>query len=116
MSENQNRLFYGFSQNDGNNKSHFRYFCIDTVHDINDYGGGSILETVSSIEDYYFNQERIGDPYYVVFGSLKIDFKESSKFIASFENLHQAITLVQHLTGNPITETEVPVFSNKNEH
>ena len=111
-----NRLFYGFSKNDGNLKSHFRHYCIDTVHDLTDYDGGSIIETVSNIEDYYFNDERVGDPYYVVFGSLKIDFKESSKFIAYFEHLHQAINLVEHLTGNPIVETEVPIFRNKDEN
>lgn len=109
-----NRFFYGFCSNDGNIRSHFRHYIIETVHDLNDYNGGSFIERVSNIEDYYFNDERIGEPYYLVYGSLKIDFKESSKFIASFEYLHQAISLVEHLTGNKITETEVPIYKKEN--
>lgn len=110
-----NKLFYGISKNDGNNNSHFRYFCIDTVHDLTDYAGDYIVENVSNAEDYYFNDQRIGEPYYIVFGSFKIDFKESSKFVASFEHLYQAISLVEHLTGNPVIEKESPLFRHNNE-
>jgi hypothetical protein len=101
MTTNPNRFFYGFSLNYGNSSSHFRHF---------------IIERVSRMEDYYFNEERVGEPYYVVYGSLKIDFKESSKFVASFESLNQAINLVEHLTGNPVTETDLPVYRPSDEN
>ena len=58
------------------------------------------------MEDYYFFDERIGEPYYVIYGSLKSDTKKSLKFIAAFEELKRAIQLVQHFTGNDIEETE----------
>lgn len=116
MTTNNNRFFYGFCSNHGNIRSHFRHFIIETVHDLNDHSGDSFIERVSNIEDFYFNDERIGEPYYLVYGSLKIDFKESSKFISSFENLNQAISLVEHLTGNKITETEVPIYRTDHEN
>jgi hypothetical protein len=116
MTTNPNRFFYGFSLNYGNSSSHFRHFIIETVHDLNDYNGDTFIERVSRMEDYYFNEERVGEPYYVVYGSLKIDFKESSKFVASFESLNQAINLVEHLTGNPVTETDLPVYRPSDEN
>lgn len=110
MTSYPNRFFHGFAANIGNHKSHFSKFIIETAHDLSDYEGGSIIETVSRMEDYYFNDERIGEPYYLIHGTLKPDFKQTVKFIAAFENLKQAIELVEHLTGNDITETEVPVY------
>ena len=62
------------------------------------------------MEDYYFCDERQGEPYYLIHGTLKPDFKQNVKFIAAFDNLKQAIELVEHLSGNNINETEVPVF------
>ena len=105
-----NRFFHGFCTNLGNNKSHFSKFIIETAHDISDYDGGTIIETVTRMEDYYLNTERIGEPYYLIHGTLKPDFKQTVKFIAAFENLKQAIELVQCLSGNDVIETEVPVY------
>lgn len=116
MTTNPNRFFHGFSINDGNNKSHFKYFCIETVNDISDYAGDTIIEKVSRMEDYYFNDDRVGEPYYIVYGSFKPEFNQSSKLIGSFESLDQAIVLVEHLTGNSVIETEVPVYKDKNEN
>jgi|LakMenE18May11ns_1017448.scaffolds.fasta_scaffold9875345_4 hypothetical protein len=110
MASQPNRFFHGFCANVGNLRSHFSKFIIETAHDITDYEGGTILETVSKMEDYYFNDERIGEPYYLIHGCLKPDFKQNVKFIAAFESLKQAIDLVEHLTGNEVIETEVPVY------
>jgi hypothetical protein len=94
----------------GNARSHFSKFIIETAHDITDYEGGTIIETVIRMEDYYFSDERVGDPYYLIHGTLKPDFKQKVRFIAAFDNLKQAIELVESISGNNITETEVPVF------
>lgn len=110
MASCPNRYFHGFCSNMGNFKSHFSKFIIETAHDITDYEGGSVIETISRMEDYYFYDERIGEPYYLIHGTLKPDFKQTVKFIAAFDNLKQAIQLVEHLSGNTITETEMPVY------
>lgn len=110
MTTQPNRFFHGFATNDGNPKSHFKLFYIETVHDISDYNGGSIIERVSRMEDYYFNEERVDEPYYVVYASLKDHFNESSKFIGAFDQLNMAISLVEHLTGNKVTETDVGIY------
>lgn len=107
---NPNRFFHGFCSNLGNLKSRFSRFIIETAHDITDYEGGTIIETVTRMEDYYFCDERKGEPYYLIHGILKPDFKSSVKFIAAFDSLKQAIELVENLSGNNITETEVPVY------
>lgn len=105
MTTQPNRFFHGFATNDGNPKSHVIRFFIETVHDIKDYNGDSIIERVSRIEDYYFNDERIDEPYYIVYAWLKEHFNESSKVIGAFEQLSMAISLVEHLTGNKVIET-----------
>lgn len=105
-----NRFYHGFVSNNGNAKSHFSKFIIETAHDITDYEGGTIIETIKKMEDYYFCDERVGEPYYLVHGTLKPDFKQSVKFIAAFENLQQAISLVEYLSGNTVIETEMPVY------
>jgi hypothetical protein len=110
MASYPNRFFHGFCPNIGNSKSHFSKYIIETAHDISDYEGGTILETITKMEDYYFNEERVGEPFYLIHATLKPDFKQNVKFIAAFENLKQAIELVQHLSGNEIVETEVPVY------
>lgn len=110
MTTYPNRFFHGWCSNIGNYKSHFSKFIIETAHDISDYEGGSVIETVTRMEDYYFNDERIGDPYYLIHGILKPDFRHNVKFIAAFDTLKQAIELVEHLSGNDIVETEVPVY------
>ena len=105
MTTQPNRFFHGFATNDGNPKSHVKRFYIETVHDIKDYNGESIIERVSRMEDYYLSNERIDEPYYVVYASLKEHINESSKVIGAFEQLKMALNLVEHLTGNKVIET-----------
>lgn len=105
-----NRFFHGWCSNEGNPRSHFSHYIIETVHDLMDYEGGTIPETIKRMEDYYIFDERIDEPYYVIYGSLKSDFKQSTKFIAAFEELKRAIQLVQHFTGNEIIETDLPIY------
>lgn len=116
MKELSNRFFHGYCSNDGNHQSHFRYFIVETVHELTDYENGTIFETVNNIEDYYFNNQRIDQPFYAVYGSFKIDFKTSSFLIGTFSSLAQAISLVENLTGNFIKETEEPVYRTPDAH
>lgn len=110
MLDKHNRFFHGFCSNEGNNRSSFRYYIIETIRNISDYEGGSILETVNKLEDFYFDDDRIGEPFYAVFGSFKTGFPKSSMLVGTFENLSQAIDLVESLTGNYVKETEQPVY------
>jgi len=75
-----------------------------------DYSGGSIVETVNKMEDFYFDYERVGDPYYAVYGTLKSGFNRPSILISTFTSLDRAIDLVENITGNYMTETEQPVY------
>lgn len=110
MKELNNRFFHGYCSNDGNPKSHFRYFIVETVQELTDHEGGTIFETVNNMEDFYFNEERIDQPFYAVYGSFKIDFKTSSRLIGTYSSLSQAISLVENLTGNFVKETEQPIY------
>lgn len=105
-----NRFFHGFCPNNGNVKSHFRHYIIETVHDIPDYEGGTIPETVNRMEDYYVYDDRVGEPYYMVYGSFKPDFVQCAKLIATFDDLKEAIELAEHLSGNVVSETDVPIY------
>lgn len=105
-----NRFFHGFCPNIGNHKSNVDKYIIETAHDITDYEGGTIIETITKMEDYYFSEERVDEPYYLIHARLKPDFNQTTKFVAAFESLQKTIELVEILSGNKITETELPVY------
>jgi hypothetical protein len=99
-----NKFYQGHCGNDGNSRSHFRSFDIVTEREITDYEGGCILETVKSAEEYYDDTEMVGEPFYAVYGSFKIDFVQSSCKIMTTDKLEEAIAIVEHLTGNKVQE------------
>lgn len=105
-----NRFFHGFALNDGNNKSCFKHYIIESARELRDYSGEPIIETIIKMEDFYFDDERIGSPFYMVYGAFKTDSKRSSMVIGSFSELSKAIDLVENLSGNCVTETEQPVY------
>jgi hypothetical protein len=106
MTTISNRFFRGMGLNTGNPRSHFQYFAIDTVKEIKDYEGGVIFDAVKDAEDYFSRDETVGEPFYVVFGSFKADHVQSGMHIATFDNLSDAVRLVEMLTGNPIEEKQ----------
>lgn len=110
LNQTNNRFFYGFCKNHGNPRSHFNYFIIETVRELRDYNGEKIVETINKMEDYYFDDDRIGDPFYAVYGTLKPEFNRGSVLISTSYDLNKTIDLVQNLTGNYVTETEQPVY------
>jgi hypothetical protein len=99
-----NRFYQGFCSNTGNILSHFHGFDIVTEREITDYEGGTILESVKSAEDYYNDAETVGEVFYTIYGIFKIDFVQSSFRITTTDDLQTAIALVEHLTGNKISE------------
>lgn len=110
MIENHNRFYHGYCRNTGNARSNIQHFIIETVKNIPDYTGGSIVETVNEMEDFYFDDERIGDPYYAVYATLKAGFNRPSILVATFTSLARAIDLVENITGNYMIETKQPVY------
>lgn len=100
----KNRFYQGYCLNSGNKSSHFRLYKIETEREITDYEGGTIIESIKSTEDYWDDTEAVGDPFYTIYGSFKIDFVQSSLKITSTDSLQEAINLVEHLSGNKISE------------
>lgn len=105
-----NKFFHGLSLNDGNSRSFFKYYTIESVHEISDYNGDTVVDTIQRMEDYYFYDNRIGEPYYIIYGVTKNNPDSSTKFIAAFQDLKRAINIVENLTGNIVQETELPVY------
>jgi hypothetical protein len=46
----------------------------------------------------------VGEVFYTIYGSFKIDFVQSSFKITTTNDLQTAIALVEHLTGNKVSE------------
>ena len=107
----KNRFFHGFCSNKGNANSQIKDFIIETVREIpNTQDGGIILESINNMEDFYFDEQRIGDPFYMVYGVPKGVFNQSAVVLGTFYNLQQAINLVEKVSGNFIKETDHPVY------
>lgn len=104
MEQIPNRLYRGIVENTGNPKSHFQYFAIETVKEIRGLDGEIIFESIDSTEDYFNRDSIVGEPFYSVFGSFKIDHVQSGMSIATLDNLSDAIRLVEMLSGNTIKE------------
>jgi hypothetical protein len=100
----KNRFYQGYCLNTGNNSSNLRLYKIETEREISDYEGGTVVESIKSIEDYWDDTEAVGEPFYTIYGSFKIDFVQSSLRITSTDSLQEAISLVEHLSGNKISE------------
>lgn len=107
----ENRFFHGFCFNTGNNTSHIKHFIIESVREIpNTQEGGTILETINKMEDFYFDEERIGDPFYIVYGTPKGSFNQPAMALGTFYHLQQAINFVEKVSGHYIRETDHPVY------
>lgn len=95
-----NRLYAGICYNRKNASCSFRYFTITTARMKRDDNGEYYTDTISDKEDYLtYDRDLYGAPFYQVFGSFKIDLKQSGMIITETEDLEYAIRLVQHLTG-----------------
>ena len=103
-----NKLFRGWCSNEGNKNSHILHYRICTVRDISDHNGGTIPEEVFTLEEY-FNIDGIGidEPYYMVYGSFKLDFPQGPIKILETYDLKSAINIVETLSGNKVIENEI---------
>lgn len=110
MVTKNNRYYHGYCRNNGNLKSSVNYYIIETVNEITDYEGGGVVETINSMEDFYFDDERIGDPFYAIYATLKEGSTKRSILISTKDSLDDAIYLVQSLSGNHMIETDQPVY------
>jgi hypothetical protein len=107
MVQNQkNRIFKGYCENTGNERSNILLYDILTVRDIYDYDREIIPETVDTPEEY-FNLDNLGvdEPYYAVYAT----FRSDNKSIKIFESneLRSVIFVVEQLTGNEVIENEI---------
>lgn len=102
-----NRLFKGWCSNEGNPRSHILHYHIYTVRDINDYNGGTLSEEIATLEEY-FNTDglSIGEPYYAIYGTFKLDIPKSPIKIFETDDLKSAVYIVEELTGNHVKENE----------
>lgn len=102
-----NRLFKGWCSNEGNKNSHILHYCIYTVRDISDYNGGTLSEEISTLEEY-FNTDGlgIGEPYYSIYGTFKLDIPKSPMKIFETDDLKSAVYIVEELAGNRVKENE----------
>lgn len=110
MVTRNNRYYHGYCRNNGNPRSSVNYYIIETVREISDYEGGTIIETINNMEDFYFDEQRIGNPFYAIYAILKEGSAKASILISTKYSLDDAIYLVQSLSGNYMIETEQPVY------
>lgn len=103
-----NRLFKGWCSNEGNPRSHILHYHVTTVRLINDYNGGSVLDEVSSLEEY-FNIDGIStdEPYYLVTATFKINIPRGPIKVLETPDLKIAIFVVESLSGNKVIENEI---------
>ena len=107
MTSYPNRLFKGWCSNEGNNNSHILHYHIVTVRNINDYNGGTVLDEINSLEEF-FNIDGIGvdDPFYVVSGTFKMNISRGPVKIFETPDLKVAVFVVESLTGNKVVEQD----------
>jgi hypothetical protein len=107
MVQNQkNRIFKGYCENTGNERSNILLYDILTVRDIYDYDRKVIPEIVDNAEEY-FNLDGLGasDPYYAVYATFKT--KHRSVKIFESDELRSVIFVVEQMTGNSVIENEI---------
>ena len=107
MVTNPNRLFRGWCSNEGNPRSHILHYRIDTIRDISDHNGGTIPEEVFTLEEYFnIDGLSIGEPYYGIYGTFKLDIPKGPVKIFETDELRMAIYIVEQLSGNKVHENE----------
>lgn len=97
-----NRLCNGFTLNT-NNKSVIKGFEIITCREMNDYGGGTMIQELKTAEDFLDTDEfGIDDAFYRVFAVYKKNYFRTRKAIGDYYDVKEAMTFIEELTGNPV--------------
>ena len=108
MASYPNRFFKGWCSNEGNKRSKIIHYIISSVRDISDYSGGRIPEEIESLEEYFdVDGLSLGEPYYAIYGTFKLDVARGPIKIFETDELRVAIFIVEHLTGNRVKENEI---------
>lgn len=104
-----NKLFKGWCSNEGNPRSHILHYHIDTVREISDHNGGTILDTVETLEEFFNIDDlnRGDEPFYIVSGTFKMDIPRGPIKIFETPELRVAVFVVESLTGNKVIESEI---------
>ena len=97
-----NRLCNGFTLNT-NDKSVIKGFEIITCREMNDYGGGTVIQELKTAEDFLDTDEfGIDDVFYRVFAVYKNNYFRARKAIGDYYNIKEAMTFIEEITGNPV--------------
>lgn len=106
MIRNQkNRIFKGYCENTGNERSNILLYDILTIRDI--YGlDREVIPEIIDNEEEYFNLDNLGasDPYYAVYATFKTQHKQIKIFES--DELRSVIFVVEQMTGNSVIENE----------
>ena len=95
-----NSLCNGLIKNN-NPKSPIAYFELITVREYNDYENGTIIEQVTSAEQFLTDDwGAIDEPFYQTYGKRYIDDKRSGIiFLGEFYSIDKAKEFIYNLTG-----------------
>lgn len=107
MIQNQNnRIFKGYCENTGNERSNILLYDILTIRDIYGFDGEIIPETVDDAEEY-FNLDNLSasNPYYAVYATFKTKHRQIKIFES--DELRSVIFVVEQMTGNKVVENGI---------
>lgn len=107
MVQNQkNRIFKGYCENTGNERSNILLYDILTIRDIYSIDNEIIPETVDTAEEY-FNLDNLSasEPYYCIYATFKKDHRPIK--ILESDDLKSVIFVVEQMTGNSVIENEI---------
>lgn len=97
------KLINSYTPNN-NHKSPIEGFQIVTCRELPDYEGGTIIESVTSAEEFLnTDEEALDDPFYRIFAVYKKETNRSKKAIADFYDVDQAREFLYDLTGENIS-------------
>jgi hypothetical protein len=96
----RNTLCNGLIKNN-NPASPIEYFELVTVREFTDYEGGTIIDQISSAEQFLDTEEEaIDEPFYQIYGKrYEYDDRYQTIFLGEFYSLDKAKEFLYNLTG-----------------
>jgi hypothetical protein len=84
-----------------NPKSPIEYFRLITVREFSDYEGGTIVDVITSAEQFLNTEEEaIDEPFYQIFGQRRIEDNNPKEiFLGEFYSLDKAKEFLYNITG-----------------
>lgn len=95
-----NTLCNGLVKNN-NPRSPIEYFHLITVREFSDYEGGTIIDVITSAEQFLDTEEEaLDEPFYQIYGRRYLyDHRIESIFLGEFYSLNKAKEFLYNLTG-----------------